>query len=513
MKAIDTQSRGLVESISDGICAISGLKDVAIDSIVEFPSGINGLVVGYDERVTDVIILGDYTEIKKGDYAKISKTSIEIPVGACLLGRVVDPLGNPIDGKGLIRASGVSGIESKAKGVFEREGINKQLNTGIALIDSQIPIGRGQRELFIGEKKIGKEDAAVSAMVNQSINKSGVYVVYVAIASQTSFVKRTVEKLAKTGADKNTIFMVAMSSDSAPHNYLAPMSGMSMAESLAAEGKDVLIILDNLTRHARIYRQISLLLKRAPGREAYPGDIFYLHSRLLERSGKFSKSVGGGSITAIPLVEVASEDVTDYITTNLMSITDGHILFTRALYHAGRRPAINSSFSVSRLGGKAQNKVIREFSNQFKQKIGGYTEMESLISLGSEVQESTKEVIARGKRIFEFLNQDREDNIPDIKLGIILYFMASDFIMRWPYEAMNKIREQFVKFISDERRTKSLEEIYANDNLDEAKERYNSICEEFVNDSGTIKEIEVDESPSVKETMKDVLKEMDQSNV
>ncbi len=258
------------------------------------------------------------------------------------------------------------------------------------MVDSQVPIGQGQRELFIGEKKIGKEDSAVSAMINQYKNNSNVQVVYVTIAAQTTFIKRAIEKLENAGASKNTIFVVAKASDPALYNYLSPISGITFAEGLAGEGKDVLVIFDNLTRHARVYRQISLLMKRAPGREAYPGDIFYLHANLLERGGNFTDKAGGGSITVIPLVEVISEDVTDYITTNLMSITDGHVLFSRALYHAGRRPAINTSFSVSRLGGKAQSKVIRELSNKLKSIIAKYSEVESLMGFGGEVQEDTK---------------------------------------------------------------------------------------------------------------------------
>ena len=509
MEKFSLETAGKVESISDGICLISGLEKIAVDSILTFASGCQGLVIGFTDRFCQAIVFGDFTTIRKGDYARVSDKILKIPINESLLGRVIDPLGNPLDGKGEIISEQKETLERPAKTVFERELINQQVETGFLIIDSLIPIGRGQRELFISEKKIGKEETAVSVMINQVKNSTGIYVVYVTVGAQTSFIKRTIEKIEKNKAEKNTIFIVGRASDSAPLNYLAPMAGVTIAEGLAMQGKDVLIIFDNLTRHARIYRQISLLLKRAPGREAYPGDIFYLHSRLLERCGKFSSKVGGGSITAIPLVEIVNEDVTDYITTNLMSITDGHVLFTRSLFHQGRRPAIDTEYSVSRIGGKAQTAILRDLANDLKLKIGQYNEVESLANFGTELQEETLILLERGKRIYGFLNQDQDSNILPSQQCAIIHLLLSEFILKWPVEVMDDLRKSFLKFLDQAEVKTKIETAFKAKNLEEVNPVYNEICQTFIDSPDTIRPLDQETKRADKENLQDLLKEMD----
>lgn len=500
---------GKVESISDGICRIAGLREVGIDTVVSFQNGCRGLVIDFTETSCHAIVMGDFTLIKRGDFVKVDQEELKIPTGDQIIGRIVNPLGEPMDGKGKIETDRFVGLENQAKTVFERELINSQIVTGYLLIDALVPIGRGQRELIIGEKRIGKEDSAVATMINQAVNKSGVVVVYVTVGSQTAFIKRVVEKLSSTKALENTVFVLGMASDPASLNYLSPLTGVSIAEDFAKQGRDVLIIFDNLTRHARTYRQISLLLKRAPGREAYPGDIFYLHSRLLERCGKFSQKVGGGSITALPLVETVSEDITDYVTTNLMSITDGHVLFTKGLYHQGRRPAISTELSVSRIGGKAQSRNLRELSNDLKMVIGRYNELEALTNFGTELQNETHQHIERGKRIFALINQEQDSNFSIDEQCFIIYLLLSDHIFQWPVETMDDLRKSLIVFLKSEKianRIKGLE--------NEEREVINNIYEDIISlfkaDPATIKPLLDDENPADKESLHDILSRMDQ---
>ncbi|MCX6013498.1 MAG: F0F1 ATP synthase subunit alpha [Chloroflexi bacterium] len=501
---------GKVESISDGICRVVGLKQIGIDTVISFQSGCRGLIIDYSELSCHAIVVGDYTTIKKGDYVKILQDELKVPAGEKLLGRIINPLGEPMDGKGKIEADRSISIENKAKNVFERDLINSQIVTGHLMIDSQIPIGRGQRELIIGEKRIGKEEVAVATMINQSINKSNVIVVYVTIGSQTAFIKRVVEKLVVNKAINNTIVVLGMASDPASLNYLSPLTGVSIAEDFASQGKDVLVIFDNLTRHARTYRQISLLLKRSPGREAYPGDIFYLHSRLLERCGKFNQKAGGGSITAIPLVETVSEDITDYITTNLMSITDGHILFTKALYHQGRRPAISTELSVSRIGGKAQSKNLRELSNDLKMVIGKYAELETLTNFGTELQEDTRKIIERGKRIFALLNQEQDSNFGIDEQCFIIYLLLSEHIFKWPAETMDVFRKALVKFLKSEKIASKIKDLDQKDKI-ETEKVYEEVIQMYIDDPETLQPLEENTNPADKESINDILSKMDKN--
>jgi len=503
---------GKVESISDGICLISGLNDISIDSIVLFPSGCRGLIIDFSGDFCSSLVLGDFTTVKKGDYVRLVERQLTVPVGEELLGRVIDPLGNALDDKGKIFTKIQAGLENKEKTVFQRKNISHQLQTGYFLIDSQIPIGCGQRELFIGEKRIGIEETAVNILVNQAINNTGVIVIYVTIGAQSSFIKRMVDIITEKDALKNTVIVVGRASDPAPLNYLAPFFGVRLAEDLAEKGKNVLVIFDNLTRHARVYRQISLLLKHAPGREAYPGDIFYLHARLLERCGCFDDQVGGGSITAIPIVETVGEDITDYITTNLMSITDGHVLFLRSLFHKDRRPAISVEYSVSRVGGKAQSVIFRDLSNELKIKIGRYNELEALTSFGTELQKETKMVIERGKRIFSFINQDNNANFTIIEQSAIIYFLLSDYIMQWPAEIMLDLSNGFSKFISQPDNKNKLAEAFHQNSLELAKPIYEEICKAFLNDPVTIRPLVREGGVANKESLQDLLKQMDKKD-
>lgn len=503
---------GKVESISDGICVISGINRVAIDSVVSFPSGCTGWVIDFDNEYCSALVFGDFTTIKKGDYARVVEDQLKVPVGDELLGRIIDPLGNPMDEKGAVLCKEEVTLENKNKNVFERRGITEQLETGYVLIDSQIPIGKGQRELFIGEKRIGKEETASNIFINQAANSPDMIVIFVTIGAQTSFVKRVVESIAKTNAGKNTLVVVGRASDSASLNYLAPLSAIRIAEEFASRGKDVLIIFDNMTRHARIYRQISLLLKRAPGREAYPGDIFYLHAKLLERCGRFGDEVGGGSITAIPIVETVGEDITDYITTNLMSITDGHVLFLRSLYHKDRRPAISVEYSVSRIGGRAQKAVFRDLSNELKTKIGRFNELEALANFGAELQKETAEIIERGKRIFAFINQDRSTNIRIDEQCAVIYLLLSDYILGWPSEAMGDLMVGFLKFLSRPENIQKITNAFAKESLVEAKQIYEELSKAFYDDTETIRPLSRGEKPADKESLNDLLKQMEQTS-
>ncbi|HUD20960.1 MAG TPA: hypothetical protein VMQ44_02750, partial [Candidatus Saccharimonadales bacterium] len=326
----------------------------------------------------------------------------------------------------------------------------------------------------------------------------------------TVFVKRAIEKITTSDALKNTIFVVARASDSAPINYLAPLTSIRIAEELASKGMDVLIIFDNLTRHARIYRQISLLLKRAPGREAYPGDIFYLHSSLLEKCGRFDESVGGGSITAIPLVETSSSDITDYITTNLMSITDGHVLFTRVLYHQDRFPAVSTDYSVSRIGGRAQKPVFRDLSHKLKVILGRYHEIENLTSFGTEIQQETSKLIERGKKIFFFINQDQNTDITIVDQCAVIYFVVSDYIFRWPLEIMSDLAKVYLNFLARPENQEKVQKAFELSTLDEAKPIYEKICQDFLSDPQTIRPLEEKDIPADKENITDLLKTMNQ---
>lgn len=396
---------GYVVSISDGIAKVSGLSGVMASEMLDFPNGIKGLTLNLGEDTIGAVILGNFTNIKEGDIVKRTGKVLSIPVGDEILGRVVDPLMNPIDGKGQIKSNKSMYVERIAAGVMDRQSVDVSLQTGIKAIDVLVPIGRGQRELIIGDRQTGKTALAIDAIINQK--NTGVKCVYVAIGQKKSKVMRVVRELEKSGAMKYTTVVLASASDNASLLYLAPYAGVSVAEYFMDKGEDVLIIYDDLSKHANAYREISLLLRRPPGREAYPGDVFYLHSRLLERACRRNKEAGGGSITALPIIETQGGDISAYIPTNVISITDGQIFLETSLFYKGIKPAINVGFSVSRVGGSAQIKSMKKNAGPMKLSLAQYRELESFSQFDSDLDVDTKRMLDRGARTVEILKQDQ----------------------------------------------------------------------------------------------------------
>lgn len=486
--AIETIGR--VESVTNEICIVKGLLDVALNNLVEFSSGGQGIVLGFTTDYAQVIILSDYNKLKKGDLVKVIDDSIKVSVSKRLLGRVINPLGKPMDGLGDVLADDKRFIEAGAKPIYQRAIINRPLRTGYFLIDTQIPIGLGQRELLLGERKVGNDDVAVDIIANQARNNTGVISVYVAIDAETAATKRRIERLQASGALKNTVVIVGRTSESASLNYIAPMVGVTIAEWFAAQNKDVLIVFDNLTRHAKVYRQLSLLLNRPASREAYPGDIFYLHSRLLERCGAFNETAGGGSITALPVVETQTEEATDFITTNLMSITDGHLLFKLNLSNRGVQPPIDSGFSVSRIGGRAQEKVLRELSVRLKQIIIDYSELERFLSFGNDLRPETREKIELGKRAAEMFNQSHDECFSSQQEILLAAFIISKKALRWPDVQMREIRGSLVNFVSSAPYDQLLQKAYLAPDLQTAQPYLDEILASYEKAPTTPKPIE-----------------------
>ena len=504
---------GKVESVSNSICTISGLRTVGLNNLLEFSSGEKGLVFSFNKDSVQALVLGDYHNLRKGDLVKIIDDSFKVKISSKLLGRIIDPMGKPLDGRGEIEAELERYFDSPIKRVNERKHITKPLSTGFLIIDSQIPIGMGQRELLIGEQKVKKSDTAIAVICNQAKINPDVISIYVTIDAETTAVKRKIQRLVESGAINNTITIVSRSSDPASLNYLAPMVGVTIAEAFASTGKDVLLVLDNLTRHAKIYRQISLLLNRPPGREAYPGDMFYLHARLLERCGCFNDTVGGGSITALPLVETQGEEITDYITTNLMSITDGHILFRQAIANKGIKPAIDSGFSVSRIGGRAQIQVLKDYSDILQAQLINYREVIKFMLFGSELQEDTLLAIELGKRIDQLLNQEYTELLSPQEELAILYLITSKTVLKWQVEEMLPLRKQLIKFLSGDNQKQWLDKALKSKNKEEAEPYLSQIITYFVQQPDTIKMIvKVEASPAEKETIIDLLNKNEGEN-
>jgi F-type H+-transporting ATPase subunit alpha len=403
---LDVSETGVILEIGDGIAHIYGLDNAMASEMIEFPNGSYGVVFNLEEDSVGVIILGEYEDLREGQEVRRTGRVLEVPVGEALLGRVVDPLGRPLDGKGDIKTNNFRPIESPAPGIAMREPVNVPLQTGIKAIDAMIPIGRGQRELIIGDRGTGKTAIAIDAIINQK--GKDVVCVYVAIGQKASKVAGVVEKLQEYGAMDYTIVVVASASDPAPLQYIAPYSGVSMAEYFMYDkGEDTLCIYDDLTKQAYAYRQISLLLRRPPGREAFPGDVFYLHSRLLERAAKLNGVYGGGSLTALPIVETQEGEVSAYIPTNVISITDGQIYLLPDLFYAGVRPAIDVGISVSRVGGNAQIKAMKKVAGMLRLDLAQYRELEAFAQLGTELDKLTQAQIDRGRRIVEILKQEQ----------------------------------------------------------------------------------------------------------
>lgn len=433
---IEMSENGTVVLVGDGIAGVFGLRDCMASELLEFEDGSFGLAQNLEEETISVAILSNNYDIREGTKVKRTGKVLSVPVGEALLGRVVDALGKPIDGKGPAECFETRPAEAEAPGIIERQSVSVPLQTGIKAIDSMIPIGRGQRELIIGDRQTGKTEIAIDTIINQK--NTGVICIYVAIGQKNSSVVRIANELTANGAMGNTIIVSASASESAPLQYIAPYSGCAMAEYFREQGKDVLIIYDDLSKHAVAYRALSLLIRRPPGREAYPGDVFYLHSRLLERAACVAPEYGGGSITALPLIETQAGDVSAYIPTNVISITDGQIFLETELFHAGVMPAINPGISVSRVGGSAQLKAMKKVSGELKLLYSQYRELRAFAQFGSDLDADTKARLALGERIVEILKQDRNAPVPVGCQVVIIYAVTHGFLDDIP---VNKVKQ------------------------------------------------------------------------
>jgi F-type H+-transporting ATPase subunit alpha len=435
---------GVVIEAGDGIARVHGLSNCLAGELVEFENGAMGLALNLEEDTVGIMVLGDYTTLGEGDEVRSTGRIVEVPVGDALIGRVVDPLGNPLDGKGPIKSEKTRPVERIAPGVVVRQSVNTPVQTGIKAIDAMTPIGRGQRELIIGDRTTGKSAIAIDTIINQ---KGGdLACIYVAIGQKASKVVQTVAILEQAGAMDHTIVVCANASDPAPLQYLAPYAGCAMGEEFMEQGKDALIIYDDLSKHAWAYRQVSLLLRRPPGREAYPGDVFYLHSRLLERAAKLAPEFGGGSLTALPIIETQAGDVSAYIPTNVISITDGQIYLEADLFNGGFRPAINAGISVSRVGGAAQRRAMRQVAGRMRLDLSQYRELQAFAQFGSsELDVATRNQLERGRRVTEVLKQPQYQPMPLRQQVEILYAVVNGLLDDVPVE---KVREFEVAFHS-----------------------------------------------------------------
>ena len=439
---------GTVLQVSDGVVRIYGLRNAEANELLEFDNGIKAIVMNLEEDNVGAVLLGPTDRIKEGFIVKRTKRIASIRVGEGMLGRVIDPLGEPLDGKGLIGGELYEmPLERKAPGVIYRQPVNQPLQTGLKAVDAMIPIGRGQRELIIGDRQTGKTAIAIDTIINQK--KTDVICIYVAIGQKASTVANVVEQLTAAGAMDYTIVVSATASELAPLQYIAPYSGCTMGEYFMEKGKDALIIYDDLSKHAVAYRALSLLLKRPPGREAYPGDVFYLHSRLLERAANLNKDYGGGSLTALPIIETQAGDVSAYIPTNVISITDGQIFLETELFHSGVRPAVNPGISVSRVGGNAQIKAMKKVSGTLKLEYSQFRELQSFSQFGSDLDKDTKERLAKGERIVEILKQGQNSPVAVENQVIIIYAVINNYLKDIPLEKVGDFERDLYKHMEE----------------------------------------------------------------
>ena len=437
---VSVEETGTVTYVGDGVARADGLDNAMAGELLEFSNGVYGMAQNLESNDVGIVILGDYTGIREGDTVKRTGRIMEVPVGDALLGRVVDSLGRPIDGLGEIKTDKTRPIERKAPGVMERKSVSVPLQTGIKVIDALVPIGRGQRELIIGDRKTGKTSLAIDTILNQK--GQDVICIYVAIGQKESTVRTQVETLKRFGAMDYTIVVEAGPSEPAPMLYIAPYAGTAMGEEFMYNGKDVLIVFDDLSKQAVAYRELSLLLRRPPGREAYPGDVFYLHSRLLERSAKLSDKLGGGSLTALPIIQTEAGDISAYIPTNVISITDGQIFLQSDLFFAGTRPAIDAGNSVSRVGGNAQIKAMKKVAGTLRTDLAAYRELESFAQFGSDLDQATQAKLNRGQRTVEVLKQPLHDPIPVEKQVLILYALTHGYLDAVPVEDIGRFQNE-----------------------------------------------------------------------
>lgn len=440
-----TASVGTVVKVGDGIATVYGLQKVSAGELVTFGGGAAGLALNLEEDAVGVIVLGDESSVTEGSDVKATGRILDVPVGEALLGRVVTALGEPVDGLGPIKTTERLPVERIAPGVIERESVNAPVQTGVKAIDALVPIGRGQRELIIGDRQTGKTAVVIDTIINQK--DKNLACIYVAIGQKEAKIARIVETLRKHDALKHTIVITAPASTSAALNYLAPYAGTAMAEYFMYKGQDALVIYDDLTKHAQAYRQISLLLRRPPGREAYPGDVFYLHSRLLERAAKRNKKYGGGSVTALPIIETQAGDVTAYVPTNVISITDGQIFLESDLFYAGIRPAINVGLSVSRVGSKAQTKIMKQVSGKMRLDLAQYRELAAFAQFGSELDPETQKRLARGQRLTELLKQAQEKPRSVWQMAVVLFGTNSGKFDSIPIEKFATLEDLLLRFI------------------------------------------------------------------
>lgn len=442
---LDVSSVGTVIQVADGIARIHGLDKAMQGELLEFPGGVYGMVMNLEEDNVGAVLLGEQKNINEGDTVKSTGRVATVPVGDALLGRVVNALGQPIDGKGPINTTKRRNIERVAPGVITRKSVDTPLQTGIKAIDAMVPIGRGQRELIIGDRQTGKTAIAIDTIINQKNQK--VKCIYVAIGQKASTVANIVKTLEEHGAMAYTTVVVSTASDLAPLQYISPYAGCAIGEEWMENGDDVLVIYDDLSKHATAYRTLSLLLRRPPGREAYPGDVFYLHSRLLERAAKLSDKLGGGSLTALPIIETQAGDVSAYIPTNVISITDGQIYLETEMFNSGFRPAVNAGLSVSRVGGAAQIKAIKKLAAPIRVELAQYRELAAFSQFGSELDEATKEKLEQGSRIKEMLKQDQYNTMPVEYQVIIIYAATKKYLLDIPVDRVLEFERDLFEFI------------------------------------------------------------------
>lgn len=444
---VEQAETGTIILVGDGIAKAHGLENCMANELLEFENGEYGMALNLEENLVSIVMLSNSSDIKEGSVVKRTGEVVSVPVGKKMIGRVVNSLGKPIDGKGPIDYDGVRPIESEAPGIIKRKGVSVPLQTGIKAIDSMIPIGRGQRELIIGDRQTGKTSIAIDTIINQK--NEDVICIYVAIGQKNSTVAQLAETLEKAGAMDYTIIVSATASELAPLQYIAPYSGCAIGEYFMAQGKDVLIVYDDLSKHAVAYRALSLLIRRPPGREAYPGDVFYLHSRLLERAARVAPEYGGGSITALPIIETQAGDVSAYIPTNVISITDGQIFLETELFHSGIMPAVNPGISVSRVGGNAQIKAMKKVAGSLKLLYSQYRELQSFAQFGSDLDADTKERLALGERIVEILKQDKNSPMPVELQVAVIFATVNGYLKNIELKDVKRYEKELCEFLQN----------------------------------------------------------------
>ena len=476
-KEIKTVDSGTIIQIGDGIARVYGLDDCMEGELLEFPNDVYGMALNLEQDNVGCVLLGSEEGIKEGDVVKRTGKIVEVGVGSDLIGRVLNGLGNPIDAKGPVKPEAYRPIEIHAPSILDRSSVNEPLQTGIKAIDSMIPIGKGQRELIIGDRQIGKTAITIDTIINQK--DKDVICIYVAIGQKQSTVANIVNTLTEFGAMDYTIVVAATASESAPLQYLAPYVGCSIGEHFMHQGKDVLVVYDDLSKHAVAYRTMSLLLKRPPGREAYPGDVFYIHSRLLERAAKLSEKNGGGSLTALPIIETLAGDVTAYIPTNVISITDGQIFLESDLFYSGQRPAVNAGISVSRVGGNAQIKAMKQVSGTLRLELAQYREFASFAKFGSDLDPDTARRLEKGKRMVEVLKQKQYSPMAVEKQIMILYAAVNDYLSDIKVEDVRKFEEDFLEYMDTQHRELGKEILAKKVLNDEIKKELEEAITEF----------------------------------